>query len=240
MRLDFSSRSTGTEIMDDLHCSGEVVEQTLEELEVINKWLGGNTITLKGIKTLMTSRKNLDKTTLTIADLGCGSGGMLRLVTKEMSKQGFLITATGIDANPNIVQYAEAKSRSFKEIRFETINVLSDEFRNQHFDIILGTLFFHHFTSQQLIVFFKRLKTQARLGIVINDLHRHWFAYYSIKVLTLLFSKSEMVKNDAPLSVLRGFRKSELLEIMNQAGIVNYTLYWKWAFRWKLVIHSNP
>ena len=39
---DFSKRSNDEEIMDDLNCAGHVLDQTLRELEIINKWLGGN------------------------------------------------------------------------------------------------------------------------------------------------------------------------------------------------------
>ena len=48
-----------------------------------------------------------------------------------------------------------------------------------------------------------------------------------------------MVKFDAPLSVLRGFSRNEWIEILNQAGIVNYSLKWKWAFRWQIVVDSS-
>ena len=36
--------------MDDLEYSGEMMDRTLYELELINKWLGGNDVTLSGIK----------------------------------------------------------------------------------------------------------------------------------------------------------------------------------------------
>ena len=86
------------------------------------------------------------------------------------------------------------------------------------------------------------MKQRSAVGFFINDLHRHPFAYYSIKWLTKLFSKSYLVKNDAPLSVLRGFKKKEL-EMFNfqcsppdrRAGILNARLKWKWAFRWLLI-----
>lgn len=77
---------------------------------------------------------------------------------------------------------------------------------------------------------------QVNLGIVINDLHRHPFAYHSIKILTRLFSKSSMVKYDAPLSVQRAFTKKELVRLMENAGIEHYKIKWKWAFRWQIVI----
>jgi ubiquinone/menaquinone biosynthesis C-methylase UbiE len=232
---DFSKRSDATEMMDDLTSSGGVVNQTLRELEIINKWLGGNAVTLNGLRSLdlYAATKN---SPLKIVDLGCGRGDMLKLLAVDFKKQNLNAVFVGIDANPNITELASTNSKSFSEINFFTQDILSEDFRSQDFDIVLATLFFHHFTSDQLVEIFKSLKKQTRVGIVINDLHRHWLAYHSIKVLTKLFSRSSMVKNDAPLSVLRGFHKQELIEILQRAGITRYSLKWKWAFRWQLVI----
>jgi hypothetical protein len=48
-----------------------------------------------------------------------------------------------------------------------------------------------------------------------------------------------MVKFDAPLSVLRGFSKKEIIDVLEKAGIKNYSLSWCWAFRWKVVIPKS-
>jgi 2-polyprenyl-3-methyl-5-hydroxy-6-metoxy-1,4-benzoquinol methylase len=229
----FLTRSYQEEIMDDLNCSGEVVNQTLRELEFINKWLGGNAITIDGIRALL---KNRPVNRVTLADLGCGSAEMLKLIKAWLQAQKINATLTGIDANPNIIDYAKKNCAGDSSIELLAENILTAEFRGRKFDIILATLFFHHFTSEQLAIILKQLATQARMGMVINDLHRHPLAYYSIKLLTTLFSKSAMVKYDAPLSVLRGFTRKELLLILREAGITHYRLTWKWAFRWQVVI----
>jgi len=73
----------------------------------------------------------------------------------------------------------------------------------------------------------------------VNDLHRHFLAYNSIKILSRIFSKSYLVKNDAPLSVLRGFSKEELQNILQKAAVHSVQLNWKWAFRWLLIFHNE-
>jgi hypothetical protein len=80
------------------------------------------------------------------------------------------------------------------------------------------------------------MREQSSIGFFINDLHRHVLAYQSIRLLVSLFSRSYLVKNDAPLSVLRGFRRAEWKEVLHRAGIGHYTLKWKWAFRWLLIV----
>ena len=56
--------------------------------------------------------------------------------------------------------------------------------------------------------------------------------YYSIKILTSIFSQSYLVKNDAPLSVARGFSRRELKNLCNEANVFKADVCWKWAFRY--------
>jgi hypothetical protein len=74
----------------------------------------------------------------------------------------------------------------------------------------------------------------SKHGILINDLHRHPFAYYGIYALTRLLPAVQMVRNDAPLSVLRGFKSSELKSVAESAGLIKFSLRWRYAFRWVL------
>ncbi len=228
-------RSFNSEIMDDLACGGAVLDQSLKELEIINRLLGGNSLTLDGIGRLQKSIGHSGKK-LTICDLGCGGGDMLKLVLSWARKNDIQVELTGIDANPNVIQYAIQNCRTVPEIKFITLDVFSEEFQKLQFDIFLSTLFFHHFDNQQLECLFRALSRQCRVGLVVNDLHRHWLAYYSIKALTRIFSKSSMVRNDAPLSVQRSFIRSDILSLMASSGIENFQLRWKWAFRWQLIV----
>jgi 2-polyprenyl-3-methyl-5-hydroxy-6-metoxy-1,4-benzoquinol methylase len=230
----FDKRSDKIEIMDDLTCQGEEVNQTLRELEIINSLLGGNYVTLNGIAKLVALQPSAKK--ISITDLGCGGGDILRLISTWGKKKRLNLALTGIDANENIIRFAKEQGVKFADITFETVDIFSEQFKAKRFDILVGTLFFHHFTDKQLIDFFKQARAQAHLGIVVNDIHRHGIAYYSIKTLTMLFSKSKMVKYDAPLSVLRAFRKKDLTDILDKAGIKKYTIKWMWAFRWQVII----
>ncbi len=219
--------------MDDLDASGEVINQTLKELEVINRLLGGNQVTTNGLARLLKGIAHDQK--VTIADLGCGGGDIMKLMAQWAQKRDMDVEIIGFDANPHIIDYAEANCKGFDNIRFEVQDIFSEQFKARQFDVICCTLFTHHFTDQNLINIFHQFKQQAKIGTVINDLHRHWFAYHSIKLLTQVFSKSPMVQYDAPLSVARSFRRADLAGIMKKAGIEQFDLKWMWAFRWQLL-----
>jgi hypothetical protein len=138
-----------------------------------------------------------------------------------------------------VIDFAENRCQGYPEISFQTINIFSNEYERVECDVLIATLFLHHFKDEQLVQLLRTFQTQARSGIVINDLHRHWLAYRSINVLTAIFSKSPMVKYDAGISVLRGFRSSEIHAIMRFGRISNYTLRWMWAFRWQVIIRTQ-
>lgn len=234
----FKSRSVEPEIMDDLEGGGAEMDQALRELEIINLLLGGNNVSTNGLKVLLKDQNKRERV-IKIADIGCGGGDILKLMAKWGRKNGFQFELVGIDANPHVIEYAKKNSLKYPEITYQMVNIFSEEFKQQRFDIIHCCLFTHHFKDDDLISLYANLKKQSLLGIIVNDLHRHWLAYYSIKIITQLASKSDMVKNDGPISVLRAFKKEELKKILNAAGINKFHLNWKWAFRWQLVVFSG-
>lgn len=220
--------------MDDFDISGEVVDQTLIELDVINRLLGGNQISLKAFRKLLKTHS-----IGSLADLGCGGGDIIIAMDHIAEQNKQEVQFTGVDANPNIAAYARKNTSSIRQIEISSENILDETFWIRKFDVIHCCLFTHHFTDEQLVDLLLKFKSSARHAIIINDLHRHWLAYYAINLLTRFFSKSYMVKHDAALSVLRGFRRKELKNILHQAGISNYQLRWRWAFRWELIIQLS-
>jgi 2-polyprenyl-3-methyl-5-hydroxy-6-metoxy-1,4-benzoquinol methylase len=230
----FKHRCSEQEMMDDLDCAGETLNRTLKELELINRWLGGNQVTINGMGKLLNALPAQPQQ-LEIADVGCGGGDMLNLVADWARKSGIKVKLYGVDANPNVIAYARENSKRYPEISYEALNIFSQEFQQRQVDIIICTLFTHHFDDQQLEKLFRAMQKQARLGVVINDLHRHWIAYWTILMITRYFSNSAMVRNDAPISVKRGFTRSELLKLMAKSSVKHYQINWRWAFRWQLI-----
>lgn len=227
----FSHRSYQKEIMDDLDAGGKLMEVTLKELKTINKFLGGNHVTTSSLMQIM---NKYPQESYTIADIGCGGGDMIRVMSNWTKRKKVSCQFIGIDANPHIINIAKSNLSDINNVDFQTLNVFEKSFLDQKVDIVTCTLFTHHFTNEELLPLLSSFKKKAKLGIVINDLHRHPAAFYSIKVLTSLFSRSRMVKNDGPLSVLRSFQKSELVNILQSSGISDFEIKWKWAFRWRV------
>ena len=230
----FAQRSREKEIMDDLDCSGPVLEQTLRELKTINRLLGGNGVTNRGLSQVV---QRFPQDHYSLVDLGCGGGDMIAVMQAWASKKHIPIQFIGADANANTIDLAKERQASLKGIHWQVANVFDPGFLDEQVDIATCTLFTHHFTDEELVQLFQGLKRKVRLAIVINDLHRHPLAYYSIKWLTRWFSKSPMVQNDAALSVLRSFKRRDWNSIFEEAGLGKVEIHWRWAFRWQICVY---
>jgi 2-polyprenyl-3-methyl-5-hydroxy-6-metoxy-1,4-benzoquinol methylase len=228
--VNFRHRSYQPELLDRPDIPFEDIKRNMQELNFINTWLGGHTITTTGVEALVNTQ-----TPVTICEIGCGGGDNLVAIQKWCDKRNIAVTFIGIDINPHCIDVASKRllnntqliASDYKEVLLE-----------KQPDIIFSSLFCHHFSDREMVKQLQWMKTNARLGFFINDLHRHKLAYYSIKALTAVFSNSYLVKHDAPLSVARGFTKDEWLQFFNIAGISNFSIEWKWAFRW-LVVFKN-
>ena len=230
----FDQRSREKEIMDDLDCSGPVLEQTLRELKTINRLLGGNGVTNRGLSQVV---QRFPQDQYSLVDLGCGGGDMIAVMQTWASKKNIPIRFIGADANANTITLAKERQKALSEVHWQVANVFDSTFLEQQVDIATCTLFTHHFTDEELVQLFQGLKRKVRLAIVINDLHRHPLAYYSIKWLTRWFSKSPMVQNDAALSVLRSFKRRDWKSIFEEAGLGKVEIRWCWAFRWQICVY---
>lgn len=232
--MDFSLRSLLPEKMDQPDVAPEQTRQALRELEVINKRLGGYHVILNAFQKFKWNSQQVS-----IVDLGCGGGDMLRAISRWAEKNNKRVKLTGVDWNPVMTKFAKKNSAKYPEIDFKTMNVFDDELIKLKADITMNSLFCHHFDNAELVQLIKRMYQLASRAVIINDLHRHWFAYYSIKALTALFSKTCLVKYDGPLSVARSLTKKEWENILAAAGIKSYSLKWMWAWRWQIIINKS-
>ncbi|WP_290698342.1 methyltransferase domain-containing protein [Lacinutrix sp.] len=228
-------RSEEEEIMDDLDYNGPILHDALDKLAKINQWLGGNIVTINGLKKALKNHPKKER--ITIIDLGCGGGDILREISQFGKKNNYNFNLIGIDANPHTVNYANILSQNYDNVIFKTIDIFSEEFNALKYDLVLTTLFLHHFKEDALISFLKPVLEKAKLGIVINDLHRHKLAYYLFKLLSTTI-KNKTIVEDGLTSVLRGFKREELKSISEKIN-ANYQIQWKWAFRFQWILKRN-
>jgi ubiquinone/menaquinone biosynthesis C-methylase UbiE len=198
MFSNFSQRSEQSELMDDLKRPDREFDQAYRELEVINRRLGG----IRAIERVLPDRSGL-----LMLDVAAGGCDVSEALLKK--REARIVT---LDINPKGFRFAR---RSWPVIG----NAMDLPFPDRTFDVVMASLFFHHLSNDQCVQALANMWRVSQKLVIVNDLHRHPVAYFSIRMLTQQFSQSPMVRHDGPVSVLRAFKPHELLQFAKRAGI---------------------
>jgi len=236
MLVNTKTRSDEPELMDDFALEGEILRDALDKIASINKLLGGNNVTLHGVKTLINDQQN--KKEISILDVGCGNGDMLRTLADYGQKNKINFKLTGVDANAFTIKHAEGLSTTYQNISYNCVDIFSDAFKAKDFDIILCTLTLHHFKDNEILALMDSFQKQAKLGVIINDLHRSKLAYYLFNTICFVFRLNEMSRKDGLVSILRGFKKADLQRYSTESKFKSFSIQWRWAFRYQWIIKS--
>ena len=221
-------RSYEKEIMDDFSINNEHVDVAFDEIKLVNKFLGGISTSKDGFRLLLNN--NISKVQK-VLDIGSGASDIFESLHKNYPN----LRVYSLDRNKRACDIIRNK----KGITLPILgDVLNAPVKPNCISVVHASLLFHHFTKEELKNIISDYMMIATDGIIINDLRRSVWALLGIRVLLFLFSKSSLVKNDAPLSVRRGFIKSELIDILKDLNLTNYKIKRKWAFRWLVVIRK--
>lgn len=236
MAISTKYRTEEIEIMDDFSLQGDELHDALDKIAAINQLLGGNKLTLQGVKQLLKNHE--PGKVITIADIGCGNGDMLRMLAEYGQKNNIILNLIGIDANAFTIKHAGKLSEKYPDITYKCIDIFSDEFKNVHYDIVLCTLTLHHFKDNEIENIITIFNSNATIGIVINDLHRSKSAYRLFGIICTIFSLKQLPREDGLVSILRGFKKNELEAFSKKLNLKKYSIQWKWAFRYQWIIYN--
>ena len=223
--MQLKERSNKKELLDSNDIPFNDIVTNMKELNFINTWLGGHEISKEGLKQLAGNNK-----ILTVCEIGCGGGDNLVALNQWCKQKNIQAKFIGIDLKEPCIALGKTRKP-----QLENTTWIVNDYRNVVFDhkpdVIFSSLFCHHFTNGQLMEQLLWMQQHSTIGFFINDLERNPLAYYLIKMLTFLFSSSYLVKNDAPLSVARGFKKREWQCLFQSVNLLQFRVEWKWAFR---------
>jgi 2-polyprenyl-3-methyl-5-hydroxy-6-metoxy-1,4-benzoquinol methylase len=221
--------------MDDFSIGGSELIETLRQLRWINQLLGAAWLTLVGVMGLW--YRAGCPVQLSILDVGAGSGDINGPLLRWATRQGIQLQLTLLDLHPDTCALARQCYRSDPRVRVIQGDALHLAVRQV--DIVTTSLFMHHFPAARLPSLFKSLLGAARLGVVVNDLHRHPIAWLFISGATRLFSRNRLIRHDAPLSVWRGFRAADFERLKQIPELASLSYVWCPFFRYLVIISTQ-
>lgn len=229
---DLMRRSSAGEWMDDKEVSFADFDDCFSQLELINRYTFAYRPTLQWLSGIV--RHLPLQHPLTILDVGCGGGDMLRQIRHWAEKENRLVDLIGVDINPFSKLSADRRMRTGAPIRITTADLFSFRPANSA-DIIISSLFTHHLDDEALQHFIRWMEMHAKRGWLISDLHRHPIPYYFIKCVThCLPGVSPLIRHDAPVSVARAFTKADWTIHLAAAGLAqsDCSITWHMPFRY--------
>ena len=216
----FDIRSNEPERIDTGDYTQEEYETFLREIAFINRHFGDKRALQKA---LLNELKSSDLREFSVLDVGCGSGELLRIVADFAARAGRDVSLTGLDLNPISSTTTHDLSKNYSEINTVQGDALQLPFADSSFDYSISSLFFHHLTDDQIVAVLHEMSRVSRRGIVVIDLHRDPVAYVGYKILCAVFRISPLVRHDGSLSIRKGFKRTELAEIAERAGLEHVT-----------------
>ncbi|MCL6265881.1 methyltransferase domain-containing protein [Flagellimonas myxillae] len=233
--MDFTVRSRVEELMDDPNMSFGLLKNAYRDINFCNKWLGGESITIQAVWKLI---KNTPKKSYTILDMGCGDGTMLWKLSNFLSKHGVFHKMMGVDQREDVLAIARERCKGAPQISFHKADILMLG-PGFECDIVINTLTMHHFEEERIGAFLQKFVELSSLGVVINDLERSKVSYALFKIFGPLFLQTHVAKYDGLVSISKGFKKHELLQMAKNIPSVSHDIRWKWAFRYVWVMEFN-
>ncbi len=230
MLARFAERSTEAELMDGADYSRDEFVESLAELRRVNRYLGGKRALAHHLFPMI---KALETQRVSLLDIGTGSADLPAAIVQWARRQAIGVNFVVLDLNAYAAGEAHLQTASYPEIQVVCADARQLPFADRSFDFVLASLFLHHFETRQAAYLLKTFARLARVAFIINDLRRHPVAYYSIKLLTQLFTSNRLVRHDAALSVLRGFTEKDVQELECAAGL---TLRTSRHFPYRLIL----
>jgi 2-polyprenyl-3-methyl-5-hydroxy-6-metoxy-1,4-benzoquinol methylase len=227
------TRFDADEWLDQGAGTSEAIEQSLADLHRINRWLGG----LHSFTSLLYPRLRNDHTSLlSVLDLGAG-GCTIPIALAEWARVKRLpLQVIALDRRYPHLQWAQHNIQHWPEISLVQADAISPPFAAGTVDIVMSSLFLHHFTERQLTELLPRWAQLARRSLVMSDLVRHPLPYWFMKAASPIFARSPITRHDAAVSIRRAYRPGELHAIARQAGLHHAKIFTHFPYRMTLVI----
>lgn len=189
----------------------------LRDLARVNRRLGGADLSARAIDALAPGRASI-----AVLDVGTGAADIPLALIERGRAAGRLITVTGIDSRPEVLEAAavvDPRLTATGELTLHVADGLALPYPDHAFDVVHSSMVVHHLDPDAARVLFAEMRRVARVGVVVNDLVRGRANWIGAWLLARIATRNPLTRNDAPLSVRRAYSVAELTALMASAGL---------------------
>jgi SAM-dependent methyltransferase len=164
---------------------------------------------------------------LTLLDVGCGYGDLLRAIRRWARQRGLPLRLIGVDLSRETVRIAQGATAADDDIEYHAGDVF--DFQPEHpVDLVVSSLLTHHFGDALIVAFLRWMEATAREGWFIYDLQRHPVPYHFIGLMRFVTRLHPMVIHDGQISVQRSLTRAEWENRIADAGVPRNAVTLRW------------
>jgi SAM-dependent methyltransferase len=229
---DLSQRSTEAEWLDSADASPEVLEPVLRDLARFNGAMLGHRAVIAWLDAA--TRRIPEGAELTLVDVGCGYGDLLRAIRSWAAARGRRIRLIGIDLSRETVRIAQTATADALNIEYQVADIF-DFIPPCPIDFVVSSLLTHHMSDEMIVTFVRWMERTALRGWMIYDLQRHRVPFHFIGLMGRLTRLHPIVIHDGQISVARALTRAEWTARLRDAGIAPGAVRLRW-FLFRFVI----
>ncbi|HEY1268508.1 MAG TPA: methyltransferase domain-containing protein [Candidatus Binatia bacterium] len=204
------------ELMDSPGASPRLLEGDLGNLRALNRVLGAKRGIFKFLSATVEQNRMRE---FSLLDVGTGSADIPIAIVEWARKRGLAARIVALEAHPITAVVARRRVADYPEIAIVRADGFKPPFKPGAFDFVLASQVLHHFSEDEITALLRAWAETARRALLVSDLVRHPLAYVGIRLITILFTRNEMTRVDAPLSVRRAFTVDEWRNLFRRAGV---------------------
>jgi len=152
-----------------------------------------------------------------VLDLGAGGCTLPATAAHWARLEGIPLRVVGLDLQHAHLRWARNQLLEWPEIAYVQGDVAELPFAKGCVDIVISSLFLHHFTADTLVQRLPAWASLARRSLIMTDLVRHPLPYWFMKATSPIFARSSITRHDAAVSFRRAYRPQELQDIVAAA-----------------------
>jgi len=216
------------ELLDGAGVPAGEAEASLADIEWVHHRLGGRALVRRRLQPFFAALSGREDA-LEVLDLGCGSGHVGRDLLAAAAEAGVNVRVFGLD-----------RKTSHARLAARGTAVVADTFRlpfgDRSVDVVLSTLFLHHFSPGEAATLLAEARRVAASAIVVLDLTRHRLALAAIALVGPVAFRSRLSVADGKTSVRQAYTSDEIAAIaapILPGARVTMASRYVWELVWK-------
>jgi ubiquinone/menaquinone biosynthesis C-methylase UbiE len=206
------------ELLDGPLDDPAVLAGNLRDLGRINRRLGGVDLSSVAIDALAAHRDEL-----TMLDVGTGGADIPVALIERARRHRRRLRVVGIDARPEVLAAAVLANPAITAIDDLELHVGDGRalrYPDRSYDIAHTSMVIHHLDVDDAVAVLTEMGRVARLGVVVNELQRSRIGWLGAWLIGHLLTRNRLTRHDAPLSVRRAYRPTEMVAMLRSAGLI--------------------